>query len=196
MPGGECEGLRVCQRDCAHSGLRVGLWAHSMCPSVHMNAASPMPEARFTLPVPCSGPGTGDVSWGGCEGSVCVRTAGLGNAIAPALCLCHQPPPAQPVKCKNHSQDPGTKGPKLHQTQDAESSLAISYVTLKPLAAGAGRQKAVGTRRVRIDARDSHIYAEQHALARWGQGLNVSIFLKAHPRVLHCLPELPQTHVH
>ena len=60
----------------------------------------------------------------------------LRNTITPTLPLCHHPPPAQPVQCKNHSQDPSTKAPKLHQTQDAESSLAISYVTLKSLAAG------------------------------------------------------------
>lgn len=45
------------------------------------------------------------------------------------------PAPAQPVKCKNliRTQAPA---PKLHQTQDAESSLAISMSPLKSLAAG------------------------------------------------------------
>lgn len=181
MPGGEREGSGVCQQDCVCT-LRIAcrvVGSQCVCPSACTNATSPMTEARFTLPVPCSRPGTGNVSWGGCEGSTCVRNANLGNTIPPTLSLCHHPPPAQPVKCKNHSQDPSTKGPKPHQTRGAESSLTVSYVTLKPLAAGAGRQKTVGPGRVWIDARDSHICAQQHALARWEQGLNVSVFPEA-----------------
>ena len=101
------------------------------------------------------------------------------------------PTPGSTSQMQNHSQDPSTKGPKPHQTRGAESSLTVSYVTLKPLAAGAGGQKTVGPGRVWIDARDSHICAQQHALTRWEQGLNVSVFLKACHRGLRCLPELP-----
>ena len=151
MLGGEHAGPWVCQKACvcARSGLCVGC----VCTSVRGHDVLPTMEAQFTHPVPCSGPGTGDVSWCGCEGSMCLRHARLADTITPTLSLCHHPLPGS----ASQMQKPQS-GPK-HQSPQTPPDTDISYVTLKTHAAGAGRQKAVWAGRVWIDTRHYHICA-------------------------------------
>ena len=189
MLGGEHAGPWVCQKDCVCA--RSGLCISCVCTSVCGHDVLPMTEAQFTHPVPCSGLGTGDVSWCGCEGSTCLRHARLADTITPMLSLCHHPPPGS----TSQMQKPQS-GPK-HQSPQTPPDTDISYVTLKTHAAGAGRQKAVLAGRVWIDIdTPTSVHAASLHLARWEQGLNVSVFLKVHPRVLHCLSEFAQIHVH